>query len=331
MIEFPDSPTTGDLHAAGGASWRWDGVKWTVDTAGPLLGQGEVLGNPNPADAEAIPADLPLVLRAALGDGVAGQAILSGGPAVDPAWGDLPTVPTPPVLHQGEVLGNPNAPDGGAVPADLPLMLRAAIGDGVAGQALLSGGPAIDPAWGSLPTVPTPPVLHQGDVLGNPSVPDGGAVAASLEAMLRAALGDGVAGQAILSGGPAVDPAWGQLPTEPTRQVMYVGGVVLGSSQLLGMHKMARAATFPANFAGSQAGGSAAATASVVVTVERALAASPTTFSSVGTITIAAGTITPTFASSGIVAPAIGDVLRVVGPAVADLTFANFYCTIVES
>ncbi len=30
MIEFPDSPTTGDTHAAGGALWLWDGTKWTV-------------------------------------------------------------------------------------------------------------------------------------------------------------------------------------------------------------------------------------------------------------------------------------------------------------
>jgi hypothetical protein len=328
MIEFPDSPATGDLHAAGGASWRWDGTKWTVDTTGPMLAQGEVLGNPDPADAEAIPADLPLVLRAALGDGVAGQALLSGGTAVDPAWGDLPTAPTPPVLHQGEVLGNPSAPDGGAVAASLEAMLRAALGDGTAGQALLSGGTAVDPAWGSLPTAP---VLHQGEVLGNPSAPDGGAVAASLEAMLRAALGDGVAGQAILSGGSGVDPAWGSLPTAPYRiGFSFVGGV-LAAGQLLGMHKMARAVTLPANFAGSRAGGSANATASTVIVVERALAASPLTFSSIGTITFAAGTITPTFATSGSVALANNDVLRVVGPATADASFANFYCTIVEN
>jgi hypothetical protein len=128
MIEFPDSPATGDLHSAGGASWRWDGVKWTADTTGPLLAQGEVLGNPNPADAEAIPAGLTTMLRADLGDGVAGQALLSGGPAVDAGWGDIPTAPTPPVLHQGEVLGNPSAPDGGAVAASLEAMLRRARG-----------------------------------------------------------------------------------------------------------------------------------------------------------------------------------------------------------
>lgn len=209
MIEFPDSPATGDLHAAGGASWRWDGTKWTVDTTGPLLAQGEVLGNPDVAD-------------------------------------------------------------GGAVPADLPLMLRAALGDGVAGQAILSGGSGVDPAWATLPAAP-----------------------------YRIGLS-------------------------------FVGGV-LAASQLLGMHKMARAVTLPANFAGSRAGGSANATASTVITVERALAASPNTFISVGTITFAAGTITPTFATSGSVALADNDVLRVVGPATADASFANFYCTIVEN
>jgi hypothetical protein len=115
----------------------------------------------------------------------------------------------------------------------------------------------------------------------------------------------------------------------------YVGGV-LGASQLLGMHPIARAIVIPANFGtvlgyASKAGGSANATASTVVTVARALAANRNSFTQIGTITFAAGTITPTFATTG-GAPvncAADDVLRVVGPTVPDTSFANFYATLV--
>jgi hypothetical protein len=275
MIDFPDTPTTGDTFAAGGASWLWDGVKWTIDTSGgglPVLIQGEVLGNPDFVDAAAIPADLALMLRASLGDGLTGQVVTSGGTGVDPAWADVATAGLP-VCAQGEVLGNPGAT--------------------------------------SVPAVP-----------------------ASLEAMLRAALGDGVAGQVVTSGGTGVDPAWDDLPVVRYRiGFSFVGGV-LAASQLLGMHPLTSAISIPANFGAvdghaSQAGGSANATASTVISVEKALAASPGSFSAIGTITFAAGSTTPTFATSGAVSFAIGDILRVVGPATADTTFANFYCTIV--
>ena len=53
--------------------------------------------------------------------------------------------------------------------------------------------------------------------------------------------------------------------------------------------------TFAINFAGSQARGSANATTSPVVTFAKSLAASPLSFSNIGTLTIAAGTVTPTW------------------------------------
>jgi hypothetical protein len=28
-LDFPNAPTIGDQFAAGGATWAWDGVKWT--------------------------------------------------------------------------------------------------------------------------------------------------------------------------------------------------------------------------------------------------------------------------------------------------------------
>jgi hypothetical protein len=109
----------------------------------------------------------------------------------------------------------------------------------------------------------------------------------------------------------------------------FVGGV-LSASQLLGLHKLPRAVSFPANFTGSTAGGTANATGSTVISLSRALAASPNTFTQIGTLTFAAGTITPTFAGSA-VSCAVGDVLRLTGPSTADATLANVYVTLVGS
>jgi hypothetical protein len=115
----------------------------------------------------------------------------------------------------------------------------------------------------------------------------------------------------------------------------FVGGVLAGS-QLLGLHKVSKAITIPANFGAylghaSEAGATANATASAVIRVDRAVAASPNTFSQIGSITIAPGSITPTFATTGgsSVSVAQGDVLQLTGPASADATLANFYCTLV--
>lgn len=120
----------------------------------------------------------------------------------------------------------------------------------------------------------------------------------------------------------------------------YVIGVyapgVLTAGQVILYHRFTKAVTVPANFGAylghsSQAGGSAAATSSTVIGVSKALAASPNSFTSAGTITIAAGTVTPTFASaSGLaVSFAQGDVLQLTGTATPDPTFADFYATLV--
>ena len=110
------------------------------------------------------------------------------------------------------------------------------------------------------------------------------------------------------------------------------------ASQVVGHHKFAAAISIGANFASyqglaSEAGGSANATGSTVFNVDKAAAASPNTFSTIGTITFAAGTVTATFATSGGTAQtfAQGDVLRVVAPSSADATFAGFYATLVAA
>jgi hypothetical protein len=116
----------------------------------------------------------------------------------------------------------------------------------------------------------------------------------------------------------------------------FGGSAVLTNSQVLLLHRVSKAITCPANFGSylghnSQAGGSANATASTAITVDKAPTATPNTFSNVGTITIGAGGVTPTFATSGgaAVTFAQGDVLRVIGPGSADATFAGFYSTLV--
>jgi hypothetical protein len=102
------------------------------------------------------------------------------------------------------------------------------------------------------------------------------------------------------------------------------------------LHTFTKGVTIPANFGAylghtSEARGFAAATGSVAIDVQRALAASPGTFASVGTITIAAAALVATFATaSGIpVVFAQGDTLALIAPAVADSTFAGFAATLV--
>lgn len=94
-------------------------------------------------------------------------------------------------------------------------------------------------------------------------------------------------------------------------------------------HKVGEPCKVRANLAGWQFGATANATASTVFTVKKALAATPNTFTTIGTITIAAGTITPTFATvSGLAYNlAAGDELYIVGPNTNDITLANVHIT----
>jgi hypothetical protein len=115
----------------------------------------------------------------------------------------------------------------------------------------------------------------------------------------------------------------------------FTGGV-LGANRLIGLHKVSKNIQIPPSFTSyaghaSEAGATANATASTVLTVGKAPGATPNTFSAIGTITFAAGTATATFATTGGLAVDLsqGDVLRVIGPASADATLANVYLTIV--
>jgi hypothetical protein len=115
----------------------------------------------------------------------------------------------------------------------------------------------------------------------------------------------------------------------------FVPGVMSASQYLL-LHRFTKAITIPANFGvylghTSEARGTANATASTVIVAQKAISATPGTFTGVGTITIAAGAMVATFATSGgaVINFAQGDSLALVAPAVPDASFANFACTMV--
>ena len=204
----------------------------------------------------------------------------------------------------------------------------AALPAGTAGQVLTTGGTATDPSWAagggggtSITISDTPP--------GSPTA--GNLWWDSLSGQLFIYYNDGSSSQWVVANSP---PTPALVPAKYNIGFSYTGGV-LGNSQLLGLHKVSKAITIPAGFGAvlghtSQAGATANATASTVISVDRALAASPNTFSQIGTITIAASGISPTFATAGgaAITVAQGDVIRLQGPATADATLANFYCTI---
>ena len=259
---------------------------------------------------------LDVVVEAALPATVAVDVVIEATPVVDVVLGTGPQGPpgvqgipgeTGPAGAPGPA-GTPGA-DGAPGPAGPTGPAGATGATGAAGPA----GPAGADAHCFVGDTP-PPAPVQGDLWWD-----------STSAQLYIYYNDGSSAQWVIAVAlppPSISPYFVGFS--------YVGGV-LGASQLLGLHKVTRASTIPANFAGSVAGATANATSSVVIDVAQALAASPNTFTSIGTITIAAGSINATFATSGGTAKtlAIGDVVRVMGPSSADATLANFYVTIV--
>jgi hypothetical protein len=110
----------------------------------------------------------------------------------------------------------------------------------------------------------------------------------------------------------------------------------LTASQVLLLQILPKAITIPANFGAylghaSRARGTVVATASTAIDVRKATSAAPGTFSSVGTVTIAAGAMVGTFASSGgaAITFAQGDSIELLAPASPDATFANFAASLV--
>jgi hypothetical protein len=112
----------------------------------------------------------------------------------------------------------------------------------------------------------------------------------------------------------------------------YVPGL-MGSSQNLLFHRFSKAVTLPANFGTyqghiSEAAAGSAATASTTITIARANSGTPTTFANVASITFAAGAVLGTFSTQAAITFAQGDIIRIRGPATADITLADFMLTI---
>lgn len=126
---------------------------------------------------------------------------------------------------------------------------------------------------------------------------------------------------------------------EPYVFAGFAAGVLAGG-QILLVHQAAMAITLPANFAAassgaaSQAGATAKATSATVLNVERCTAASDPSvagnWTTIGTITFAAGGYAGTLATTGGAAQSVaaGDFLRIVGPSPADATLANVFVSL---
>ena len=281
----------------------------------------------------------------ALAPGTSGQILTTGGASANPSWANAAAAaPIANNLILGNISGATAAPIGVSLTNVIDavfgstrgmILYRGATGwaalpAGTAGQVLTTGGTATDPSWAassggggtSITISDTPP--------GSPTA--GNLWWDSLSGQLFIYYNDGSSSQWVVANSP---PTPAIVPAKYNIGFSYTGGV-LAASQLLGLHKVSKAITIPAGFGAvlghtSQAGATANATASTVISVDRALAGSPNTFSQIGTITIAASGISPTFATAGgaAVSVAQGDVIRLQGPTTADATLANFYCTIV--
>jgi hypothetical protein len=147
---------------------------------------------------------------------------------------------------------------------------------------------------------------------------------------------NGEAGDVLTWDDPSNLPAWQPAMAGQLYAIScFVPGVLAGSQTLL-MHKFAEAVTTPADFGAfeglsSTAGSSAGATASAVIDIAKADAASPASFTTVGSITFAPGDLFGTFAtvSGAEISWQQDDVLRAQGPVVPDATLSDFTATFV--
>jgi hypothetical protein len=278
------------------------------------IAPGYVLGNPTGAPAAAIPTSLSSIIDQGIG-AVRGSILYRGATA----W--------------------------------------LALAPSTNGYVLATSGAGADPRWAIVSSLPggTNAPVNIGDT--PPASPVAGMLWwDDVGGQLYVYYDDGTSQQWVAATdetGSAGGGGGATLPSGiPYDQLIYLGGSwagyrpryimscfvpgVLTSSQYLLLHRVSKAVTFPANFGSylghtSQARGTANATASAVIDVQKATSAAPGTFSSVGTITIAAGAMVGTFASSGgaAIGFAQGDSLAMLAPASADATFANFAATLV--
>lgn len=311
-------------------------------TGGPITGSGtlslaaiasaNVLANTSGSSAAPIPTTVSLLLDtvfgsargdvlyrgasawAALAPGTSGQFLSTGGSAGDPSWQNAPTsggsIPNLRIL--ANVSGSAAVPSGNTLSAIFDAILSSsrgaviyrtnsgwvALAPGTAGQVLTTQGASADPTW---------------------TTNAGGSVAITSPAA-----------QDTLS----YNTSSGKF--ENVRPRYHLGAYVPGqmsANQNLLFHRFSKAVTLPANLGAylghtSEAAGMVSATGSTVVTIQKALSATPTTWTNVASITFAAGAVLGTFSTQAAITFAQGDLIRLRGPATADATFSDFTATL---
>lgn len=251
----------------------------------------------------------------ALAPGTSGQFLATGGTTADPSWQNAPITgaATPNLRIVSNISGSSAVPTGNTLSAIFDAVLTSARGSiiyrtnsgwtalapGTAGQVLTTNGGTADPTWNT----------NQG-ALFNIASP---------------------AAQDTL----AYNTSSGRFENVRPRYLvsLFVPGI-MGPSQSLLLHRFSKAVTFPANFGAylghtSQAASGSAATASTTIQIQKALSATPTTWTSVATIVIAAAGVLGTFSTQAAISFAQGDLLRIRGPATPDTTLADFTASIV--
>lgn len=250
----------------------------------------------------------------ALAPGTSGQILTTGGAAANPSWQNAPITgsSTPNLRIVANISGSSAVPTGQTLTNILDAILSSsrgslmyrtnsgwvALAPGTAGQVLQTGGATGDPSW----------ITNAGGLLAI-SAPQA---------------------QDTLS----YNTSSGKFENVRPRYNIgaYVPGVMVNSQNLL-YHKFSKSVSLPANFGAylghsSTAGVAVAATGSTVIALARAVAASPSAFTNVATITLAAGALSASFSTQAVITFAQGDVLRVRGPAAADATAADFHMSL---
>lgn len=115
---------------------------------------------------------------------------------------------------------------------------------------------------------------------------------------------------------------------KPYGIALYFPGNMTAGTQRLLRHTAGIPFTLPQNLTSSASTSDTAALSAAVLTIKKAVAATPNTFSNIGTITYASGAATGSFSFGSATSFVYGDVLAVDGPVSQDSTLAGVSITI---